>query len=122
MCDTCHKASQSARKSTFFLRGRTQLTDFSQIPQNPPRMLPVHDVIHILLVTFSIWDFYFDICERHILTARVSTSAFNKENLPSCGLVPCNGYRRRKWTQRHELKSWTRLIAFHIPLIPLGKV
>ena len=34
----------------------------------------------------------------------------------------CNGYRRRKWTQRHEFKSWTRLIAFHIALIPLGKV
>ena len=34
----------------------------------------------------------------------------------------CNGYRRRKWKQRHEFKSWTRLIAFHISLIPLGKV
>ena len=34
----------------------------------------------------------------------------------------CNDYRRRKWTRRHEFKSWTRLIAFHIALIPLGKV
>ena len=34
----------------------------------------------------------------------------------------CNGYGRRKWTRRHEFKSWTRLIAFHIALIPLGKV
>ena len=34
----------------------------------------------------------------------------------------CNGYRRRKWTRRLEFKSWTRLIAFHIALIPLGKV
>ena len=34
----------------------------------------------------------------------------------------CNGYRRRKWTRRHEFKSWTRLIAFHIALMPLGKV
>ena len=25
----------------------------------------------------------------------------------------CNGYRRRKWTRRHEFKSLTRLIAFH---------
>ena len=33
-----------------------------------------------------------------------------------------NGYRRRKWTRRHEFKSWTRLIAFHIALIALGKV
>ena len=31
-------------------------------------------------------------------------------------------YRRRKWTRRYEFKSWTRLIAFHIALIPLGKV
>ena len=33
-----------------------------------------------------------------------------------------NGYRRRVWTRRHEFKSWTWLIAFHIALIPLGKV
>ena len=34
----------------------------------------------------------------------------------------CNGYRRRIWTRRHEFKSWTSLIAFHIALIPLGMV
>ena len=34
----------------------------------------------------------------------------------------CNGYRRKKWTRWHEFKSWARLIAFHIALIPLGKV
>ena len=34
----------------------------------------------------------------------------------------CNGYRRRIWTRQHEFKSWTWLIAFHIALIPLGKV
>ena len=34
----------------------------------------------------------------------------------------CSRYRHRKWTRRHEFKSWTRLIAFHIALIPLGKV
>ena len=27
-----------------------------------------------------------------------------------------------KWTRRDEFKSWTRQIAFHIALIPLGKV
>ena len=32
----------------------------------------------------------------------------------------CNGYRRRKWTRRHEFKSWTTLTALHIALIPLG--
>ena len=34
----------------------------------------------------------------------------------------CSRYRRRKGTRRHEFKSWTRLISFHIALIPLGKV
>ena len=34
----------------------------------------------------------------------------------------CNGYSRRKWTRRHEIKSWTRLTAFHTALILLGKV
>ena len=34
----------------------------------------------------------------------------------------CSRYRRRKWTRWHEFKSWTRLIGFHIALIPLGKV
>ena len=34
----------------------------------------------------------------------------------------CNGYRRGKWTRRHEFKSWTRWITFHIALISLGKV
>ena len=34
----------------------------------------------------------------------------------------CNGYRPRKWTWRHKFKPWTRLITFHIALIPLGKV
>ena len=33
----------------------------------------------------------------------------------------CNGYRLRKWARQHEFKAWTRLIAFHIALIPLGK-
>ena len=39
-----------------------------------------------------------------------------------CKCPWCNGYRRRKWTRRHQFKSWTRLIAFHIVLIPLRKV
>ena len=34
----------------------------------------------------------------------------------------CNVYRPRKWTRRHGFKSWTRLIAFQIALISLGKV
>ena len=37
-------------------------------------------------------------------------------------LLRCNGFRRRKWTRRREFKSLTILIAFHVALIPLGKV
>ena len=43
-------------------------------------------------------------------------------NIPIWRRSWCNGYRRRKWTRWHEFKSWTRLIAFHIALMPLGKV
>ena len=34
----------------------------------------------------------------------------------------CNGYCCRKWAQRHEFKSWKRLIVFLIALIPFRKV
>ena len=54
---------------------KIQLTDFLQNPQNPPRTLPVHDVIHISKSQFSILDFYFYICEWHILPARALTPA-----------------------------------------------
>ena len=33
----------------------------------------------------------------------------------------CNCYRRRNWTRGLEFISWTRLIAFHIALIPLER-
>ena len=52
---------------------KTQLTDFSQISQNPPHTLPVHDVIYIARSHFSIWDFYFDFYEWHILPVRAWT-------------------------------------------------
>ena len=44
----------------------------------------------------------------------------NKFQLWRC--LWCNGYRHSKWTRWHEFNSWIRLIAFHIALIPLGKV
>ena len=34
----------------------------------------------------------------------------------------CNGYHCWKRTRRHEFKSWMRLMAFPIALIPRGKV
>ena len=52
----------------------------------------------------------------------VPNSHYLSRRCPWCNGYRRNGYRRRKWTRRHEFKSWTRLIAFHIALIPLGKL
>ena len=43
----------------------------------------------------------------------------NISNLWRCSW--CNGYRHRKWTRRHEFKSWARLIAFSHSTNTLGK-
>ena len=32
----------------------------------------------------------------------------------------CNGYRRRKWTRRHEFKSWTDCISHSTKTIGKG--
>ena len=65
-------------------------------------------------------------CAKNLwLTAqsRVNMQQINEAFLIFWRLRPlCNGYHRRKWTRRHKFESWTRLIAFHIVLIPLGKV
>ena len=58
--------------------------------------------------------------KTNIHTGRMS--AWIKKVPSSRRYLWCNGYRRRKWTRRHELKPWSRQIAFHIALIPLGKV
>ena len=39
-----------------------------------------------------------------------------------CSRSMCNGYHGTKWTPRTEFKFSTRLFAFHIALIQLGKV
>ena len=66
-------------------------------------------------------------CTRNFLTAysvhlppRVDLLLLCTTYLWRC--LWCSRYRRRKWARRYEFKSLTRLIAFHIALIPLGKV
>ena len=78
------------------------------------------------------WWLYVHIsCEKRINDALLINSTLNFLGIPygvttiiveNGGCPWCSRYRRRKWTRRHEFKSWTRLIAFHIALIPLGKV
>ena len=56
-------------------------------------------------------------------STNIKRGVINIMNIINDNTCPwCSGYRRWKWTRRHEFKSWTRLIAFHIALIPLGKV
>ena len=48
-----------------------------------------------------------------------------KLNWSKCNLKRrswCNSYRRMKWIRQHVFKFRTRLFAFHIAVIPLGKV
>ena len=78
MCGTRHNAtglaSMSKRKSPFFFRRQDSTHWLFQNPPNPPSASGAwrhsHPLVHL-----SIWDFYFDICERHILPARTSTPA-----------------------------------------------
>ena len=67
-------------------------------------------LIDLLFLTF---------CKNQDSKNKIYSSLVN-HNLRRCPW--CNGYRCRKWTRRHEFKSRTRLIAFHIVLIPSGKV
>ena len=76
----------------------------SKTPSNPFRTLTRKWEVHIFLKKSSLVFYYCVIM-------------YTRRRCPWC-----NGYRRRKWTRRHEFKPWTRLIAFHIALIPLGKV
>ena len=89
-----------------------------------PFFLPFPFRLFPVLFYFFLFDFrkVLDRSESGILTqkVRVSDKLIRYFDFTRCPW--CNGYRRRKWTRRHELKSSTRLIAFHIALIPLGKV
>ena len=67
-----------------------------------------------------------DFCQKldlsYILLMKDGLDSTPHHTLKSRRCPWCSHYRRRKWTRRYEFKSWTRLIAFHIALIPLGKV
>ena len=78
-------------------------------------------------------QYLFIICQDYMLQTSIDLVKENGFTLEkACRWYPvdtirwrcpwCSRYRRRKWTRRHEFKSYTRLIAFHIALIPLGKV
>ena len=72
--------------------------------------------VHVYLSRFLNLFLFLSLSLAHICTPSVYIS-LSPRRCPWC-----SRYRRRKWTRRYEFKSWTILIAFHIALIPLGKV
>ena len=57
MCAPAARPRRASESHPSSSDGKTQLTDFFQITQNPPHTLPVYDVIRIPLFTFPIWGF-----------------------------------------------------------------
>ena len=75
------------------------------------------NIITVLIISFNNWfNIYL------LLFFIISWIFFQTIFIVILWCLWCNGYRHRKWTRWHEFKSWTRLIAFHIALMLLGKV
>ena len=70
----CPKPHVSPESQPSSYEARTQLSAFSQIPKSSAHTFGTWRHSH-LLVSISIWDFYFDICEWHILSAQAWTPA-----------------------------------------------
>ena len=97
---------------------KTQLTDFFQIPQNPQRTLPVHDVIYIPKSQFSIWDFYFDICERRANTCtQVCTQLTYAQSQKVLSLTKPKGKIYKTKSLGHYITLWLKKICLKITYI-----
>ena len=64
----------------------------------------MHDVIHIPKSQFSIWDFYFDICEQHILPARALTPALKFAPNPC---AESKGSQEEEWASNYYITPAT---------------
>ena len=89
-----------------------------------------HTLIHARKHTYTFIDTHIQIhIYTHIQTYAktcIHTNSRAHTRIHTCihgwRCLWCDGYRQRKWTRWHEFKSWLRLTAFHIALIPLGKI
>ena len=142
-CGTRRKASVSSEKSTFFFRGRNSTLPFG--PRNSTNWLfshpPPKSSAHAsgawrhshLLVIFSIWDFYFDISEWHILPARAWTPALMLHLTNPCAkrkvlsLTKPKGKIYKTKSLGHyitEVRSWKHLFVVRLQVsvrwIPVG--
>ena len=89
------------------------------------KILPLQFRVNLGVTPKILMLWYWSLTTGCRLVSYVGCSQFISSSIPTIILWRCpwcNGYRRRKWTRRYEFQSWKRLIAFHIALIPLGKV
>ena len=79
---------------------------------NKERNIATKPVVSIGFIHFSTYFYHF---------VRF-TKIYPSPAIDICRRSWCNGYRDRKWKWRPEIKSRTRLFAFHIALIPFEKI
>ena len=72
-CAPCPRPRRASESHPSSSDGKTQLTDFFKSPQILRARFWCMTSFTSPGHTFYIWDFYFDICERHIFPARAST-------------------------------------------------
>ena len=96
------------------------LTISLQRAKNPPLLKKKSDVLGMTLNCIWRWGS----SSGDLVSIEYSLIAIIPKSTLGYNLIRCpwcNGYRPRKWTQRHEFKSWTRLIAFSHSTNTLGK-
>ena len=97
-------------------------TDFFEVVTGVLQGDTLAPYLFIICLDYVFWT-SIDLIKENGFTLKKKKKKGKKQTILRTRMCPwCNGYRRRKWTRRHEFKSWTKLIAFHIVLIPLGKV
>ena len=106
----CRIGSKTLTKTLFPFREKSRKLVFTQLHRTSRMRTPI-----------SIFKAQFNKFELTIFLF-LGWLPYQSKTGPSWRCPWCNGYRHRNWTRRYEFKSWTRLNAFHIALIPLGKV
>ena len=115
-CGTRRKASVSSESQPSSSDAKTRLSDFFSNPQNPPRTLPVHDVIHIPRSYF--------LSGVSIVTSLNDTSAPHaREHLRSCLRLtnPCAKRKVLSLTKPKGKIYETKSLGHYITIGIIGK-
>ena len=100
-------------------RSASEYTGLAELCRRSCNQSEISRIIRLLYCAFT---FRTTMVFRRFSAVRVLFELVNNKFINQRKCPWCNGFHHRKWTRRREFKSWTRLIAFHIALIPLGKV